>query len=75
MLLSTESDRLGGDEAELVRLGRKAGGDAIDVMRLVEIAEIAAEVLRVLGCVPSGAAWRNSTFAIFFARSTINGSK
>ncbi len=41
-------DRLGGDEAELVRPGREAGGDAVDVVGLVQVAEIAAQVLRVL---------------------------
>ena len=41
-------DRLGGDEAELAGLGRIAGDDAGDVLRLVDIAEIAAGVLRVL---------------------------
>ena len=41
-------DRLGGDEAELAGLGGVAGDDAGDVLRLVDIAEIAAGVLRVL---------------------------
>ena len=41
-------DRLGGHEAELAGLGGMAGDDAGDVLRLVDIAEIAADVLRVL---------------------------
>ena len=45
-------DRLGGDEADLVRLGGQAGGDAVDEVGLVEIAEIAAGVLRVGILVP-----------------------
>jgi hypothetical protein len=41
-------DRLGGHEAELAGLGGMAGDNAGDVLRLVDIAEIAADVLRVL---------------------------
>ena len=37
-------DRLGGDEAELAGLGGVAGDDAGNVLRLVDIAEIAADV-------------------------------
>ena len=41
-------DRLGGDEAELAGLGGGAGHDAGDVLRFVDVAEIAADVLRIL---------------------------
>ncbi len=41
-------DRLRGHEAELARLGGMACDDAGDVLRLVDITEIAADVLRVL---------------------------
>ena len=41
-------DRLGGNEADLVGRGRQAGCDAIDVVRLVEVAEIAPRVQGVL---------------------------
>ena len=42
------ADRLGGDEAELVGLGREAGRDAIHIVALIEIAVVAAGVLGVL---------------------------
>ena len=41
-------DRLGGDEADLVGGGGQAGGDAVDVVALVQVAEVAARVHRVL---------------------------
>jgi hypothetical protein len=41
-------DRLGGDEAELAGFSRVAGDDAGDVLRFVDIAEIAAGVFRIL---------------------------
>src|SRR4029077_5978996 len=48
-------ERLGGDEAELAGLGGVAGDDAGDVLRLVDIAQIAADVLGVLlGPQPAG---------------------
>ena len=47
-------DRLGGDESDLVLFGAKAGGDAVDVVRLIEVAEIRAGVLRILVLVPEG---------------------
>ncbi len=49
-------DRLGRDEAELLRLGHVAGDDAVEVLRLVDVAEEAAGVLRVLAFAPQAAA-------------------
>src|SRR5271165_5675767 len=45
-------DRLGGDEAKLVRLGRETRGDAVDIVRLIEVAEIGAGVFRIRVLVP-----------------------
>jgi hypothetical protein len=41
-------DRLGGDETELAGFSRVAGDDAGNILRLVDIAEVAAGVLRIL---------------------------
>src|SRR6267142_1103739 len=49
-------DRLGGDEAELLRLGGVAGDDAVQVLALVDVAEVAADVLRMLALGPETAA-------------------
>src|ERR1700722_15787267 len=45
-------DRFRRHEADLVGFGREAGGDAVNVMRLIEIAEIGAGVFRILVLVP-----------------------
>ena len=49
-------DGLGCDEAELLALGDVAGNDTVEVLGLVDVAEEAADVLRVLGLVPQAAA-------------------
>ena len=49
-------DRLGSDEAKLAALGGHAGDDAGEILRLVDVAEVAAGVHRVLGLVPQAAA-------------------
>ena len=49
-------NRLGGDEAELLRLGHVAGDDARQVLALVDVAEVAADVGRVLAFLVQAAA-------------------
>jgi hypothetical protein len=49
-------DRLGGDEAELLALAHVAGDHAVEVLRLVDVAEEAAGVLGVLALGPQAAA-------------------
>src|SRR5207249_4092703 len=48
-------NRLGRDEAELLRLGRMAGDDTVQVLALVDVAEVAADVLRMLAVGPERA--------------------
>ncbi len=49
-----DGDGLGGYETDLVHLGAQGGGGPVDVMSLVEQAEIPAEIHRVLVLVPQG---------------------
>jgi hypothetical protein len=49
-------DRLGGDEAELLRLGRVRRGDAVQILAHADIAEIGSGVHRILVLVPQPAA-------------------
>ncbi len=52
-------------EADLVRLGGEACRDAIHVMRLIEIAEIAAGVIRVLALLPERGGMAERDLGIF----------
>ncbi len=63
-----QRDRLGGDEADLVGLGGEAGGDAVHVVALVEVAEIAAEIRGMLGLVPEGCRVAELDLGIFPGR-------
>ena len=49
-------DRLGGDEAELLALRGVPGDDTVQVLALVDVAEVARRVLRVLAFGPQPAA-------------------
>ena len=64
-LRSTSAIGLAAMKPILFDLGRQAGGDAVHVVRLVEIAEVAAEIASG-ACRPvhSEVGWRNSTLGI-----------
>ena len=68
-------DRLGGDEAELVGLRRQTGRHAIHIMGLVEIAEIAPEVLGVLGGLPKGSGVAELDLGIFLGEIDHEGGE
>ena len=53
-------DRLGGDEADLLALAHVAGDHAVQVLRFVDVAEVAAHALGMLGLVPQAAAVRET---------------
>src|SRR5215467_13843124 len=58
-------DRLGGDEAELLRLAGVPRHDAVQVLALVDVAEVAPDVLRVLALGPEPAAVGEPDLRIF----------
>ena len=63
-----DADRLGGDVADLVGLGREAGGDAVHIVALVHIGIIAAGVHRVLVFVPQPGRVPELDLGIFLRR-------
>src|SRR3984957_8650945 len=67
-------DRLRCHEADLVGLRRKTGGDAVHVMRLVEVAEIGAGVFRILVLVPERRRVTELDIWIFFGEINDKGA-
>jgi hypothetical protein len=67
-IVQHQLDRLGGDEADLVRLGGQPGGDTVDIMGLIEETEIAAEILRMLARGPQGSRMPELGLCIFFSQ-------
>src|SRR5262249_48800486 len=49
-------NRLGGDEAQLAALGREPGDDPGEILRLVDVTEVAAGVHRMLALGPQATA-------------------
>jgi hypothetical protein len=69
-------DRLGRDEADLAALAHVAGDHAVEVLRLVDVAEEAAGVLGVLALGPHAAAMGEAHVLGFLAAmASMCGSK